>query len=137
MRSNLRKVATLFQISTLFGAAFIHTYKTDDDFLPSATTDIQLDDLRTNNNQVTNEEINYQDTEIVDSEVTSNEASVLNDKSATFATRKQYSWKWHPRSKTMESGEDYGKSGERSKLQIQMSSMQKGRTQSQRVSIKR
>ncbi|GJQ68430.1 hypothetical protein Trydic_g20306 [Trypoxylus dichotomus] len=62
MRSNPGKVVTLFQISTLIGAAFIHactvesvlnrfrrigiwppdkTVSTDDDFLPSATTDIE------------------------------------------------------------------------------------------------
>ncbi|GJQ72155.1 hypothetical protein Trydic_g3249 [Trypoxylus dichotomus] len=56
------------------------TVFTDDDFLSSTTTDIQLVDLRTNNNQVTDEDINYQNTEIVHSEVTGSETSVLNDK---------------------------------------------------------
>ncbi|GJQ68424.1 hypothetical protein Trydic_g17011 [Trypoxylus dichotomus] len=104
MRSNLGKVLTLFQISTLFRAAFIRactvqsalngfkktgtwtpdkTVFTDDDFLPSATTDIQLNDLRTNNNQVTNEEIDYRNTGIEHSIVTDNETSVLNDKSTS------------------------------------------------------
>ncbi|KAF5283083.1 hypothetical protein FQR65_LT14100 [Abscondita terminalis] len=72
MRSNPGKMMTLFQISTLFGAAFIQpctmqtalngfrktsiwppdkTVFTDDDFLPSATTNIQLLNLRGHSNE--------------------------------------------------------------------------------------
>lgn len=79
MMSNPGKVVTSCQISILFGAAFIHactmqnaltlfrkmeiwppdeTVFTGDDFLPSATIDIQIVDSGTSTNQVITEEVN-------------------------------------------------------------------------------